>query len=255
MKIVIIEDEELTADDLADTIRKIEPAAQICAMLYSVNEAISYLTKNEKPDLIFSDIQLGDGLCFEIFKAVPISTPVIFCTAYDEYALKAFKANGIDYVLKPFTKKIISQALRKYKELKINFSRNNTDYDSLAGLLERSREPQDMAVLVYFKDKILPIKTIDIALFYVENQVTHLITFDQKTYHISKTLEELEKITGNSFYRANRKTLINRKAIKDASQYFQRKLLINLTISFTAREPITVGKLKVVDFLNWLSGH
>lgn len=255
MKIAIIEDEKLTADDLAETILKVEPNAQIVANLSSVKEAILYFQKNEKPNLIFSDIQLGDGLSFEIFKAVNISTPVIFCTAYDEYALNAFKANGIDYILKPFTKKIIANTLDKYKELRNNLSRTAINYETISELFGNRNNKQDTSVLVYIKDKIVPVKTNDIALFYIENEITHFITFNQNTYTVSKTLEELETITGINFVRANRQYLINRKAIKDASQYFHRKLVINLSIPFTVNEPITVSKVKVTKFLNWLSGN
>lgn len=255
MKIAIIEDEKLTAEDLAETILKVEPKAQIIASLSSVKEAILYFSKNEKPDLIFSDIQLGDGLSFEIFKAVSVLTPVIFCTAYDEYALNAFKANGIDYILKPFTKKIIANALHKYKELRNNFSRTASNYETILELFGNRNDRQDASVLVYIKDKIIPIKTNDIALFYIENEIAHFITFNQNTYTVNKTLEELETITGGNFYRANRRYLINRKAIKDASQYFHRKLVINLSIPFTSKEPITVSKVKVTDFLTWLTGN
>lgn len=252
MKIAIIEDEPLTAEDLTETILKVDPNAIITTCLSSVKEAVSYFQKNEKPDLIFSDIQLGDGLSFEIFNSLSISTPVIFCTAYDEYALNAFKANGIDYILKPFTKKIIADALTKYRELKNNFSQIATSYETILELFENRKNQQPTSVLVYIKDKIIPIKLSDIALFYIENEITHLMTFSQKIHSINKTLEELETITGQSFFRANRQYLINHKAIKDASQYFHRKLTVNLSIPFAER--ITVSKVKASDFLNWLSG-
>jgi two-component system, LytTR family, response regulator LytT len=255
MKIVIIEDEILTAEDLADTIVKAEPASRITAILHSVKEAISYFNENEEPDLVFSDIQLGDGLSFEIFKTVPVAAPVIFCTAFDEYALNAFKANGIDYILKPFTKKTISEALRKYRELKHKFSRKISAYESMTELLERRNTRQDTSVLVYFKEKILPVSTSDIALFYIEKKdMTHFVTFDQKIHITNKPLEELERLAGPGFYRVNRRVLINRKAIRDASQFFHRKLLINLSIPFVPKEHITVSKLRVQGFLNWLSG-
>lgn len=255
MKIAIIEDEKLTADDLAETILKVEPNAQIVASLSSVKEAVKYFQKNENPDLVFSDIQLGDGLSFEIFKTVKLSTPVIFCTAYDEYALSAFKANGIDYILKPFTKKIITNALDKFKELRNNLSRTVINYETISELFGNRNNKQDTSVLVYIKDKIVPVKTNDIALFYIQNEITHFLTFSQKIHTVNKTLDELEITTGNHFYRANRQYLINRKAIKDASQYFHRKLLVNLSIPFTANEPITVSKVKATEFLNWLSSN
>lgn len=253
MKIVIIEDESLTAEDLAETISYVEPTAEIVAILYSVKESIDYFRKSAKPDLIFSDIQLGDGLSFSLFQEAAISTPVIFCTAYDEYALRAFKANGIDYVLKPFTKKAIAEAFARYKSLKNNFSEAVPGYQTLSRLFEQ-RTQNDSAVLVYFQEKIFPVKIADIALFYIENDITQLVTFSRERHCVTKSLEELEKMTGNGFYRVNRKYLVNRKAVKDASQYFHRKLLVNLTIETNLTEPITVSKVKAVNFLNWLSG-
>ena len=252
MKIVIIEDEELTANDLAETILKVDKNVQIMAMLNSVKESISYFQDNPHPDLIFCDIQLGDGLSFEIFKECSITVPVIFCTAFDEYALRAFKANGIDYILKPFTKKTIEDSLNKFKELKNSFVNNLTHFETILEIFESRRNQKQVSVLVYQKDNIIPVKVADIAIFYIEYEVTHLITFDQKQYTINKTLEDLEKITGRDFYRANRQFFINRKAIKDASQYFARKLSVSLIVPF--KEKIIVSKEKSKDFLNWLSG-
>ncbi len=253
MKIVIIEDEQHTADDLAETILKVDASAKIMASLRSVKEAVSYFQKSESPDLIFCDIQLGDGLSFEIFTKLSITSPVIFCTAYDEYALKAFNANGIDYVLKPFTEKTIQKSLNKYQELKNNFISKIPSYKTILELLEGRRNQTQVSVLVYHKDNIIPVKLDDIALFYIDHEVTRLITLDQKEYYLNKTLEELEKIAGSDFYRANRQFLINRNAVLNASQYFSRKLSVHLIIPF--KEKIIVSKEKSRNFLNWLSGN
>jgi DNA-binding LytR/AlgR family response regulator len=157
MRIVIIEDERLTAEDLSDTVLSIKPDAEIVTLLFSVKEAVNYFQINDKPDLIFSDIQLGDGLSFEIFKTIQINTPVIFCTAYDEYALTAFKANGIDYILKPFTRNALENALNKYTELKRNFSKDLQGYEEIARLFENRNKSTATSVLVYVKDKIVPV--------------------------------------------------------------------------------------------------
>ena len=251
MNIVIIEDEQLTADDLAKTILKLFREAKIIAKLYSVEEAVVWFKINKHPDLIFSDIQLGDGLCFEIFKSLVITTPVIFCTAYDEFALTAFKANGIDYILKPFNEEAIANAILKYKELERRFSANTRQFQNVLELFENRKLQKQGSILVYHKDKILPVRMEDIALFYLENEISYMITFDQKCYTINKPLEELEKIAGFDFYRANRQYLISRKVIKEASQYFARTLSVTLTIPF--KETIKINKVKVSDFLNWLS--
>ena len=136
MNIVIIEDEGIVAEELELNIRKLIDEPVDIVRLKSVKESIAYFKKADTPDLIFSDIQLGDGLSFEIFVAEPISAPVIFCTAYDEYALDAFKANGIDYILKPFTRETLNSALQKYMQLKRVFSADQTpQYDALLQLL------------------------------------------------------------------------------------------------------------------------
>ncbi|MGE0088599.1 MAG: LytR/AlgR family response regulator transcription factor [Bacteroidales bacterium] len=250
MKIVIIEDERITADDLANTIVELEPNAQIIAILSSVKSAIAYFKNNEAPDLIFSDVQLGDGLSFEIFNAIKISTPVIFCTAYDEYALNAFKTNSVDYILKPSTSKAIAEALSKYRGMQQIFSGGELQYKSILEVLMNRDTPKSASVLVHHKDKIMPVRLDDIAIFYIENENTYLLTFDKKTYFISKNLEELEKTVGNNFFRANRQCLINRKAVVDASHYFSRKLSVNISVPY--KDKITVSKEKTPQFLSWL---
>jgi two-component system, LytTR family, response regulator LytT len=251
MKIVIIEDEKITAEDLAGTIRLLAPDAHIEAILSSVKMAIAYFQKNEMPDLVFSDVQLGDGLSFEIYKTVPVTAPIIFCTAYDEYALNAFRTNSIDYILKPFTSQTIEDALNKYKNLQRTFSgTNDLSYKSLIETLLHRDTPKSSAVLVHYKDKIMPVRLEEVALFYIENEVTHLQTFDTKAYSISKKLEELEQTCGRDFFRVNRQVLINRKAVIDASHYFLRKLSVNISVPF--KEKIVVSKEKTPSFLKWL---
>ncbi len=251
MRIVIIEDEEFTATDLVDTICQVEPDTQIVSVLGSVKAGIKFFKKNtETIDLIFSDIQLGDGLSFEIFDAVSISSPVVFCTAFNEYALQAFKANSIDYVLKPFSQKSIVNALGKYKSLKTSFLENNFNYSAIIDLFRKTNQKSN-AILVYQKDKIFPIKFENIALFYIEKEITYLITLGNQKYTIKKTLDEVEKISPDNFYRANRQHLLNSEAIKDISQYFARKLAVSLKISY--KEKIIISKGKSTDFLSWLS--
>jgi len=250
MKIVIIEDEKFTAEDLAKTISLVTPDAEIAALIYSVRDAISYFRKNTAPDLIFSDIQLGDGLSFKIFKSVDIATPVIFCTAFDEYALNAFKTNGIDYILKPFTRRSIANAIDKYYNLRQSFSGNTSQYDTILEALKKRDIPKSTTILVHSKDKILPIKLEDIALFYIENEITHILTFNKKIYFINKKLEDLDRETGNSFFRVNRQHLINRKAIDHISHYFSRKLSINIIVPF--QEKIIPSQSKTQQFLSWL---
>ncbi|MDO1449370.1 LytTR family DNA-binding domain-containing protein [Rhodocytophaga aerolata] len=250
MKIVIIEDEKLTAKDLAATIRGVEPDAEILPFLYSVEEAVRFFEQQPEVDLIFSDIELGDGLSFDIFEQVNTQTPIIFCTAYQQYALEAFQTLGIDYVLKPFNKQAIEKTLQKFKQLKDKLAKKNDNLDSLIGSLKNSLLHNIPSVIVYQGEKIIPISGSDIAFFFIENEGTFAYTFAQKKYPVSQKLDKLEQ-TFPSFFRANRQFLINRKAVKDASQYFNRKMLINLL--FPYKEPIVVGKLKTTEFIHWLS--
>jgi DNA-binding LytR/AlgR family response regulator len=252
MNIVIIEDEEVVADDLEMNIRKLIDEPVTIVQLKSVKEGIAYFNKNETPDLIFSDIQLGDGLSFEIFVSQSISVPVIFCTAYDEYALNAFKANGIDYILKPFTRQTLDSSLQKYRQLKKVFSTDQTpQFDALMQMLS-GKNPQVVAsVLVYHQDKIIPVNVEDIAICYLSNEITHLLTFSGKTFYPNKNLDELDRLCGNSFFRANRQYLVCRKAITDVSSFFSRKLSLNLNVPFA--EKIIVSKGKAPQFLSWLS--
>lgn len=252
MNIIIIEDERLTAEDLADIISEAEPGAKIVAILSSVQEGIAYFASNAQPDLIFSDIQLGDGLSFEIFQTVDIKAPIIFCTAYDEYAIEAFKSNGIHYILKPLKVEEVVTALDKYNKLRSTFTQTDNSIDSLLRLFEQKTQSAVSSVLVYYKSKIIPVKLDDIAVFFIKNEVTHLCTFDRKSYTLSKTLDEVQRITGSDFYRANRQMILNRNAIENVEHYFSRKVAVTLTIPFDLL--ITISKEKITHFLEWLEG-
>ncbi len=250
MNIVIIEDEKLTATDLEQTIKAVVPDCNISAILNSVKVAVDYFNNESMPDLIFSDIQLGDGLSFDIFKTVKITSPVIFCTAYDEYALEAFKTNSIDYILKPFSEDSVLDAINKYRQMKQSFATKEYDYDSVINALLQKKNITTSSILVHYKDKILPVRMNNIALFYIEVEVVSLLTLDGKRYHVSKSLDELNKITGEDFFRTNRQSLVNRNAIKDVSHYFSGKLSVNLNVSYEGK--ILVSRAKRTTFLEWL---
>lgn len=251
MNIVVIEDEKLASDDLVDILMELEPEAEILAVLKSVKEAQDFFEEEHHVDLIFSDIQLGDGLSFEIFKNLEIVAPVVFCTAFDEYVLNAFRTNGIAYVLKPFTAATIKPALEKYKSLQKALAPQVVPFTDIIKLIADKPAQKVSSILVYYKDKIIPVKLEEVALFYIKNEVTHLITFDKVTYHYNKTLDEIEKIGDGLFFRANRQFLVNRKAVTEASSYLSRKISVSLSVPFP--EPITVSKEKMPSFLAWLS--
>jgi DNA-binding LytR/AlgR family response regulator len=244
MNLVIIEDEPLMAQDLKACILASEPSARVVAILSSVREAQEFFREQPTPDLIFSDIQLGDGLSFPIFAANTQTIPVIFCTAFDEYALDAFRAAGIDYILKPFSPEDIAAALAKYR----TFRGKPPSYEAVARSFANRKQ---RSVLVFYKEKIVPVNVDEIALFYLQNDVTRLVTFGKQQYVVGRPLEELERTVEGRFYRVNRQILVNRRAIIDVSQYFGRKLLLNLSVPFS--EKVTVGRLKTHDFLDWLA--
>ncbi|MBI3235052.1 MAG: response regulator, partial [Bacteroidetes bacterium] len=169
MKIVIIEDEQLTAEDLANSLLQLSDGIQISRILNSVSESVEYFRANDHPDLIFCDIQMGDGYSFDIFNTVKIQVPVIFCTAFNEYALEAFRNNGIDYILKPFSKKTIRTSIEKYKTLRAKMGYPAIDYSTvLKNIKPGIQNRKSSSLLVNWKDKIIPVKISDIALFNIE---------------------------------------------------------------------------------------
>jgi two-component system response regulator LytT len=233
MKVVIIEDERITAEDLVQTIQQADSSVQVIAVLRSVTDGIAFFKSSVAPDLIFSDIRLGDGLSFEILKDLNI--PVIFCTAYDEYALNAFKANGIDYIMKPFTLSSVTDALRKYKSLaKIGEDDIKKQYDSIRRLLaENVKTVKETALLIRFKDKIIPVKMETVALFKLDHTTVHLLTLDGNTYYPSQTLEELERMVSDDFFRVNRQYLVSKKAIVNVASLLSRKLSVTVSVDVT----------------------
>lgn len=256
MKILIVEDEQRTAQDLQATIREVLPDAVFLATLDSVEASVEWLSKNPMPDLAFFDIQLADGLSFDIFEEVKVACPVIFCTAFDEHALRAFQVNGVDYILKPFDQASVRRALEKVRTLENFFQKRDGDLESrLAKLLGEAR-PSGVKTtfLVSQRDKFLPIAVSDIAYFYIEHEVTFLHTFDNRRFMLSHTLDELEKtLDPRQFYRANRQYLVNAKAVLEVEQYFARKL--RLKLSAQTKEPIVVSKAKASEFLLWMENR
>ncbi|TDX01712.1 LytR/AlgR family response regulator transcription factor [Dinghuibacter silviterrae] len=247
MKIIIIEDEPMSAEDLAETLKQADPAVVIAKILHSMEDAVAWWPVDLEADLIFSDIQLSDGLSFDIFRQIRhIKQPVVFCTAFDAYAIDAFRHNGIDYILKPFDTASVRRALDRYRQWSRHFS-PVTDYGRLAELLEQ----RPRSVLVYYRDKVLPIRLDDVALFYIDSDTVRLIKNDGVAYAIDHTLDQLEKLGGRMFFRANRQYLVNRSAVKGAFQSFPRRYELELSVPFD--EPIVVAKTRVSALLDWLT--
>ena len=218
MKIVIIEDEKLTAKDLAKTINVVEPDFEIVVILHSVEDAIDFFKTKPEIDLIFSDIELGDGLSFEIFEKLQISVPIIFCTAYNQYALEAFKAVGIDYLLKPFSKQSVGKAIEKFYLLKGKNTKQENEFSDLMSLIKNQLNPnRNPSIIIQQADKIIPLDANKIALFHIEDDNVYAYTFDQSKHLLNQKLDILEKQFSPIFFRANRQFLVNRKAVKDAA--------------------------------------
>jgi two-component system response regulator LytT len=253
MKIVIIEDEVKAAKSLENLILKIRPAAQVVAKLQSIEGAVDYLSANEQPDLIFMDIQLSDGLSFEIFKSVEIRCPVVFCTAYGEYAMDAIKANGIDYLLKPFSQDDLQAAFEKVESFK-NFFQQNTQPD-LDGLLKRiGLDEGKKSFLVFKHNKYTTVQTEQIAFIYIRNDSASIMTFQQQEYTIDQSMDQIQNVlSAKQFFRLNRQYLVNFSAIKEVEHYFGRKLFVKLTIP--SPDKLLIGKEKASTFLNWLENR
>ena len=231
MKVIIIEDEHLVAKELFSSLKKIRPDISIECVLSSVKEAIEYFRENKQPDLIFSDIQLGDGLSFEITKEIEILVPIIFCTAYDEYAIKAFKTNGIEYILNPFHAQSLEKAISKFEGLKNSLAGEMAlQYSIAMQALSKYRLKESGTYMVKYRDRFLPVNIDTIAFFYLENEANHLYTHSARSYYVPERMEELEKKFSPVFFRVNRQCLINRNAVLDATEHFPRRLRINLKI-------------------------
>ncbi|MDR2009675.1 MAG: LytTR family DNA-binding domain-containing protein [Bacteroidales bacterium] len=252
MKIAIVEDETIAVESLKSLINELNANTDVLVVLQSIEESVQYFKTHPMPDLIFMDIHLADGSSFAIFDEVNITCPIIFTTAYNEYALKAFQVNSIDYLLKPISKNDLERAFNKFK----NFSGSN-EYSGeiLSNFLKHIRNSElyyKNHFLVPHKDKLVPLAVSDIAYIYIDSKNIKAVTFKQQTYYLDNTLDELENsLDPKLFFRANRQFIIAHKAIKDISLWFGSKLSVNLNIEVP--EKIVVSKAKVKEFKKWFS--
>lgn len=251
MNIVIIEDEKPLAVDLTRTILTVAPEAKVLKTIVSVEDAILDLPTLKNVDLIFSDIKLGDGLSFEIFTKLENTIPIVFCTAFDHYALQAFDSMGIDYILKPISKESVLKAIQKFNLLRPVLDRPYNFKNLVQDLYPNATEQRMKTVVVHYRDKIIPVSGNDIAMFVIEEDGNYAYTFSKEKWKINQSIDALENIFSPYFYRANRQFLINRSAILSASPHTHRKVSITLNIFYSKQ--IVVGKEKVTSFLTWLS--
>jgi len=252
MKVLIIEDEGLIAKNIQRLLREAEPGIEVLAVLDSVSGAVKWLKTNEHPDLLFMDIQLSDGVSFDIFSQVQIDKPIIFTTAYDEYAIKAFKHNSIDYLLKPIDKADLKAALDKFHRLFDRPSGRQSEIVELVALLNSKLPiPYKERFLVHHRSGYLPVKSDAISVFY-KDQIIYLLAIDGQKYVTDyNTLDEIEELVNPAnFYRANRQTLINKSAVESIQKHFSGK--IEVKVKGHADVVIDVSREKALEFKNWL---
>jgi DNA-binding LytR/AlgR family response regulator len=249
LKTIIIEDEKLAAERLEELIHEIDPSIEISAKLTSVEQSIKYLKQN-KPDLIFLDIQLEDGLSFSIFEKVDVDVPIIFTTAYDQYAIKAFKLNSIDYLLKPIKKDELSEALNKYKNIKSSYL---MDFEEIIRSIQNKEINYKKRFLIQYGQKIKKVEIEDVAYFYAMEKNVFVTTISGHTFPIDYTLDKLQEVIDpEKVFRINRKMIISFEAIKNMIPYSRSRIKIELA----PPEPKDVEALVSVErasaFKEWM---
>ena len=253
MNIVIIEDEKLTAERLQNIIEKLEPDFSVIKVMDAVETSVKWF--NEKPhyDLVFMDIQLSDGISFEIFEKASITAPIIFTTAYDEYAVKAFKVNSIDYILKPYDTDDIAKAIQKFKNNRPANANFNIDPALLEKLLKSVGGNYKNRFVIKVGEHIRFINTDEIAYFQSIEKSTFLQSYAGKNYALDYTLDELEEMVDPAlFFRINRKYIVSVKSIADIVAYTNSRLKLKLVQSND--DEVIVSREKVQDFKKWLEG-
>jgi two-component system, LytTR family, response regulator LytT len=247
MKIAIIEDEEMAVQQLKSLLPACIANARVVAVIDTVEEAVAWLNTRPAVDLIFLDIHLADGSCFSIFQQSKIDIPVIFTTAYDQYAIRAFEANSIDYLLKPVRNERLQQAVEKFQRL--------TSQQQLQLLTHEITKATSYKrhFLIPYKDRLIPVQADAFAWFEIKGGVVRGITFDKKHWLLEETLDELtEALNPEAFYRANRQFLVNRKAIKEVEYYFNGRFCLHMLP--IPEEPVLVSKAKAGCFRHWMAG-
>ncbi len=253
MKAVIIEDEERAANRLTQLLSEVDNKIEVIATMQTVREAVAYEWDEQHIDLIFLDIHLADGSSFEIFKQIDLDIPIIFTTAYDQYALDAFKVNSIDYLLKPITTETLSDALEKFHQ-RIIPAASSIDFDYfLQQLSIQSTKQYIRNLLVTYREKLIPVQVENFALFFIENTLVKGLSNKGELFILDQNLDELEQsLDPDLFYRANRQIILNDKTIVTIEPYFNSRLLVQTKPK--APFDILVSKAKARSFKNWVKG-
>jgi len=247
IKTVIIEDERLIAEEFTKMLLRATGEMEIVGSFSTVKESVDFLSANDSPDIIFSDVQLPDGLSFDIFNKVHVKSPVVYVTAYDNYILNAFESNGIDYLLKPVDQKDIEKTLEKYKTFKDHF-------DNHRSFINNFYKKQKTRLLVRKGIENIILRTSDIVIIYTENKLVYVIDKDGKKYIADKNLSDLdEELDPGVFFRVNRQYIINIGFVKGYKAYEKVKLQIDLTMP-ELQHQIIVSQEMAPCFRKWISG-
>jgi len=252
MKILIIEDEHHAVQQLKLLIRDSVDNPEIVKVLDTVDASISFLNQQPKPDLIFLDIYLADSISFEIFQEVQVDIPIIFTTAYDEYAIKAFELNSIDYLLKPIRKERFQKAMDKFHILedRRNFVMDRRAIEKIMSTIQQDKSYRKHFLLSH-RDRLIPVSADDFAWFEIRNEIVRGMTVEKRQFMIDESLQDLEEqLPPYKFYRANRQVLINRDAIVDIEPYFNGRLLVNVTPE--PEEDVIISKARSGEFKRWM---
>ena len=225
----------------------------VIGILESISETIEWFKVNPQPELLFLDIHLADGSAFEIFRHINITCPIIFTTAYDEYALNAFKVNSVDYLLKPIDIEGVSRAIKKLNSLS-GLKGNSEDIQRLIDSFKKNSGYKSHFLIPVKGDKLFPVKSSEIACFYIDASIVKAKTYEDKNYTFELTLDELANMLNPAdFFRANRQFIIARSAIKDIDFWFNSRLSVNLKVPVP--EKILISKARVPEFKKWFGGE
>ena len=254
IKVVIIEDELPAQRLLKETLQEINFETEVVGCLNSIKSAVEWFKNNSHPDIVLLDIQLSDGLSFEIFKQVNIESSIIFTTAYDEYAIQAFKVNSIDYLLKPVEKDELQAAFEKYHQYNKQFiheKNSSINFSELASLIKNEKPVYRKRFLIQSNESFFHLSIKDIAIFFSMQGITFAVTFDTREYPVNFSLECLKnQLHPEHFFKINRQFIVNIDAIKRVHTYFNGKLKLEIDPSHT--EDVIIGKDKSASFKRWM---
>lgn len=253
MNVVIIEDENLIARNLQKMLMQIDSSINVVATLGSVADAVNWINNNPEPDLYFMDIQLSDGISFDIFKKATINKPVVFATAYNEYAIRAFKVNSVDYLLKPIDKEYLAAAIDKYKKY---YAQNNNTlqlqlHDLISSLNQNEAPKYKERFLAHYKSGIIPVPENRVA-YFVKDAIIYLITSEnEKLVTDYNTIDEIEEVVNPAhLFRANRQTIVHIQQVESYKKHDTGKIELHLKCDKNTR--IDISREKANEFIKWL---